>query len=173
MVRIGSLALIAMLACGAARAAVLDAETPDDLIPDAPGATIETQRGADGRLQIDIRGERFDGRRLIKRLLTDMRDAPSAPTGADFDLHIAVGTLAGHNGEELRHVDLRLVRRGGRIDDFALTGRTSGGAAVLGDVRGGGAGVRRALHRLAGPVGTPRLLINPFIETLWRFTPPP
>src|SRR5882672_6240166 len=138
MVRIGlpvrSLGFVAALVCATAHAAVLDAETPDYLVPDAPGAAIETHRDADGRLQIEIQGERFDGRRLIKRLLTDAREGPSNSIGADFVLHIAVEALVGFNGEKLDGVDLKLARRGGRIDDFALAGKTAGTAAVRGSV---------------------------------------
>jgi hypothetical protein len=132
--RVRSLALIAALACGGAHGAALDAETPDYLVPAAPTAAIETHRDADGRLHIDIQGERYDGQRLIKRLLTDMREGPPSPPGADFDLHVAVGVLAGFNGEELRGVDLRVAQRAGRIDDFALTGSTPGNAPVRGSV---------------------------------------
>jgi hypothetical protein len=149
MVRIGlpirSLALIAALACVSAHAATVDAETPDYLMPDAPGAAIETHRDADGRLQIEIQGERFDGRRLITRLLTDVREGPPSTPGADFDLHIAVATLAGFNGEQLRGVDLRLARRAGRIDDFALAGSTPGNAPVRGSA-GGSPNARHALY---------------------------
>jgi hypothetical protein len=82
---------------------------------------IETARSADGRLDIHMRGERFDGRRLIKRLLADLQDTPSNASGPDFDLHIEVATLEGFNGEPLHGVDMSLTRRAGRIDDFALT----------------------------------------------------
>ena len=150
--RVRSAVLLMALACGAARAASPDAETPDCLIPDAPSATIETHRDAAGRLQIEIKGERFDGRRLIGRLLADLRDGAPTSTNADFDLHIAVGTLAGHNGEELRDVDMRLARRAGRLDKFALTARTPGGTAVRGEVSGGGE-VWRALHLEADDAG--------------------
>jgi hypothetical protein len=150
--RVRSLALIGALACGAAQAAALDAATPDFLVPDPAGAAIETHLDADGSQQIDIQGERFDGRRLIKRLLTDLRDGPSTPPGADFDLHIAVATLAGFNGEELRGVDLRLARRAGRIDDFALTGNTPGGAAVRGSA-GSNPNARRSLFIEADDAG--------------------
>src|SRR5882672_7231157 len=85
-----SLALTAALACGAARAAAIDAETPDYLVPDTPAATIAADRDAEGRLQIHIGGERFDGRRLITRLLADLRDPASTAAGADFDLRIEV-----------------------------------------------------------------------------------
>jgi hypothetical protein len=156
MVRIGKparvLALVAVMACGTARAAAVDADTPDYLIPDAPGAVIETQRGADGRLHIEIRGERFDGRALIKRLLADVREGVSPPTAADFDLHIAVATLAGFHGEELRGVDLRLARRAGQIDDLALTGSTPARAAVRASALGD-PNARRALYLEADDAG--------------------
>src|SRR5206468_12135629 len=111
-------------------AAAVDAETPDYILPDASSAVIETHRDADGRLHIDIQGERYDGRRLIKRFLTDVREGPPSPTGADFDLHIAVGALAGFNGEELRDVDLRLARRAGRLVEFATHGSSHGDGPV-------------------------------------------
>jgi hypothetical protein len=121
-------------------------------VPDAPSAAIETHRDADGRLQIKIQGVRFDGRRLIERLMADARDGPSSPTGADFDLHIAVEALVGFNGEELHGVDLKLARRGGRIDDFALAGNTLGTAAVRGSM-GAGATARRSLFLQADDAG--------------------
>ena len=156
MVRIGlrvrALAFVAALACGAAHAAAVDAETPDYLVADASGATIETHRDADGRLQIEIRGERYDARRLIKRLLSDVRDGSSNTAGPDLDLHIAVEALAGFNGEELRGVDLRLGRRAGRIDDFALTGSTASNAPVRGSV-GSAAQARRSLFVEADDAG--------------------
>jgi hypothetical protein len=132
---IASLALAAALACGTARAAAPDPETPDYLVPDAPSAAIETHRATDGRLQIEIEGRHFDGRRLTKRVLAAIRHEPLA--GADFDLHIAVGALAGFNGEVLYDVDLRLAQRAGRIGGFALTGSTPDKSKVHGDVLNG------------------------------------
>ena len=149
---IASLALMVAVACSAAHAAAPDAETPDYLMPDAARAAVETHRDADGRLQIEITGERFDGRRLIKRLLTDVREGPSTLPGVDFDLHIAVATLAGFNGEELRGVDLRLARRAGRIEDFALTGSVPAGAAVRGSTRSI-PNARRTLYLTADDAG--------------------
>jgi hypothetical protein len=143
---------MATVACSTAHATAPDAATPEYLVPDGPGATIETHRDADGRLQIEIQGERFDGRRLIKRLLTDIREGPPTPPGADFDLHIAVTTLAGFNGEELRRADLRLARRAGRIDDFALTGSTPGNAPVRGSA-GASPNARHALYLTAEDAG--------------------
>jgi hypothetical protein len=148
---VASLALTAALACGAARAADPDPETPDYLMPDAPGAAIETHRAADGRLHIEIQGGHFDGRRLIKRMLAAIRQEPSTAADADFDLHIAVGALSGFNREVLYDVDMRLAQRAGRIDDFALTGRTLDKAVVQGDVRNAKV---RALFLSADDAGT-------------------
>jgi hypothetical protein len=149
---LASLALAAALVCGAAGAAPIDAETPDYLVPDSPAATIERQRGADGRLRIEIHGTHLDGRRLVERLLATIRQQSSAPADRDFDLHIAVGALAGFNREVLYDVDLRLTRRGGRIDDFALTGRTRDKAAVRGGVRDA-ANAHRTLYLEAHDAG--------------------
>jgi hypothetical protein len=119
---LASLALAVALACGPARATDLDDATPDYLVPDAPGVTVETLRSAEGRLQINIRGERFDGRRLIRHVLADLRDAPPTKSDSDdYDLSIAVATLGGFNDEELHPVVMRLSRRAGGIYDFRLT----------------------------------------------------
>jgi len=138
---VASLALVVALACGPAGAAQIDDATPDYLVPDAPGATIHTFRSAEGRLLVYIVGERFDGRRLIRHVLADLRDAPPAKSdGDDYDLAISVTTLTGFNDEELHDFAMRLARRAGGIHDFRLI--TTGGASVSGGVRDSADGKR-------------------------------
>jgi hypothetical protein len=140
-----SLALVLAAAYSPAGAATLDPETPDYLVPDGPSATIDTDRNAEGRLQIHIRGERFNGQRLIKKVMEQLSAALSSAQGGDFDLQIEVGTLDGFNGEALHGVDLSLARRAGRIGDFALNASGAGNVAIHGDVRVARDGTR-ALH---------------------------
>src|SRR5262249_29149300 len=105
-----AVALLAALAGAPTQAAPVDAETPAYLLPDGPGATIETTRSAAGRLEVHIRGERFDGRRLLAQVLAELSSGERL-AGPEFDLHVEVDTLAGFNGETLRDVDLVLQRR--------------------------------------------------------------
>ena len=70
-------------------------------------------------LRVVMRGEVIDGRGLVK---ASMGGAPrdQKPHGiADIDLDIKIGAVAGFNGEALRALDLRVVRRAGVVRSFA------------------------------------------------------
>ena len=53
----------------------------------------------------------------------------------DLDLDIKVGTVAGHNGETLRGLDLKLSRRDGRVRTFAITSKIGRDTPLNGDLR--------------------------------------
>jgi hypothetical protein len=100
---IALLELIVALAYGPAHAATADPETPDYLVPDSPAAAIETHRGADGRLQIQIQGTRFDGRRLIERMLAAIRQKPlKEPSTAAAPTSICISRSEGWPGSTAR-----------------------------------------------------------------------
>jgi hypothetical protein len=67
-------------------------------------------------------------------------DSKSKNVATDLDLDIKVGVVAGHNGEALRGLDLKLSRRAGQIRSFALTGRLGRDTPLIGDLRARGAG---------------------------------
>src|SRR5262249_59067698 len=50
-------------------------------------------------------------------------------------LDIKLGTVAGHNGETLRSLDLKLSRRSGRIRSFAMSSKIGRDTPLNGDLR--------------------------------------
>jgi hypothetical protein len=128
-----AIALVISLTSHPARAADVDPATPDYLRPLDARAAIETTRGPDGRLAVRIRGERFDGQRLVASLV-DEAWRGVADGNADFDLQMQVTTLGGFNDETLTNVDLAVSRRGGRMSGFALAARAASDAPVRGDL---------------------------------------
>ncbi|WP_245429158.1 DUF3971 domain-containing protein [Rhodoplanes elegans] len=112
-------------------------------LSDGDKATLKAERGADGLIKVTIRGDVFDGRGLVKSVMGGSSHDPKrqSPT-MDLDVDAKIGALAGFNGEALRAVDLKLVRRGGKIDAFNLSAKIGADAALIGDLRGrvGGGG---------------------------------
>ena len=53
----------------------------------------------------------------------------------DLDLDIKIGAVAGHNGEALRGLDLKLSRRAGRIRSFKLKAKIGRDTPLIGDLR--------------------------------------
>jgi hypothetical protein len=142
--RISILLLSTLLTASAARAAAIDPDTPDYLRPIDNRAAIETERDPDGRLTVLVHGQQFDGRRFIASLMREWwRGEPLA--GTDFDLHMEVAALGGHNGETLHNVDLVLARRGGRVTRFTLSADAGQNAPLRGALRTASGG-RRFFH---------------------------
>jgi hypothetical protein len=142
--RISILLLSTLLTAGTARAAAIDPDAPDYLRPVDNRAAIETERDPDRRLTVLVHGEQFDGRRLIASLMREWwRGEPVV--GADFDLHMEVAALGGHNGETLHGVDLVLARRGGRVSRFTLSADAGQNAPLRGALRTASDG-RRFIH---------------------------
>jgi hypothetical protein len=53
----------------------------------------------------------------------------------DLDLEVKVGTVAGHNGETLRGLDLKMSRRDGHIRNFAMASKIGRDTPFNGDLR--------------------------------------
>ena len=53
----------------------------------------------------------------------------------DLDLDVRLGTVAGHNGETLRGLDLKLSRRSGHIRSFVMTSKIGRDTPLNGDLR--------------------------------------
>lgn len=102
-------------------------------------ASLRAERMQDGTLKIVVRGDVFDGRSFIKSAVASTNSDKKQKIN-DFDLDLKLGVIAGHNGETMRGVDVKLVRRGGTIRTFSLHGKLGRDTAVLGDLRGRTAG---------------------------------
>jgi hypothetical protein len=79
----------------------------------------------------------LDGRPLIKSLMAGRQSDERSDKGKakDLDLDIKVGAIAGHHGEALRGLDLKLSRRGGAIRSFSLRAKLGRSATLFGDLR--------------------------------------
>ena len=102
---------------------------------DGDKATLKADRGTDGALRVVMRGDVFDGRSFVKSSMAGPADPKARSRQADVDLDIKLGVVAGHHGEALRSLDLRLSRRGGRIRAFALNAKIGRDTPLLGDMR--------------------------------------
>lgn len=103
-------------------------------------ASLRAERAPDGLLKVSMRGDVFDGRSFIKASVGGSGQDKNKQKIGDFELDLKFTAVAGHNGEAMRSVDLKLARRGGVIRNFTLAGKIGSNTQVLGDIRGRAAG---------------------------------
>ena len=114
---------------------IVSANFPVFSLSDGDKVTLKADRGNDGVLRVVMRGDVYDGRNFVKASLAGEGQNPSKQKQSDIDLDIKIGTVAGHNGETLRGLDLRLTRRGGHIRSFAMTSKIGRDTPLSGDLR--------------------------------------
>jgi len=113
---------------------VLSADFPVFALSDGDKATLKAERGSDGALRVIMRGEVYDGRNFVKSSLAG--HVPEAKRKQDdLDLDIKIGAVAGHNGETLRGLNLKLSRRKGHIRSFAMNAKVGRDTPLIGDMR--------------------------------------
>jgi len=96
--------------------------------------SFRADRATDGTIQVQMRGDVYDGRQFLKAALAN--DTPGArPKQFDLDLDVKLGAVAGNNGEALRGLDLKLSRRAGRIKTFNMRARIGRDAPLVGELR--------------------------------------
>jgi hypothetical protein len=117
---------------------IASAHFPVFAISDGDKVTLRADRGRDGVLRVVMRGDVYDGRRFIKSALAGNagdKGEKGKPKQPDLDLDLKIGAIAGHNGEVLRGVNLKLSRRGGTIRAFTLSAKIGRDASLIGDLR--------------------------------------
>ncbi|MDP2408816.1 MAG: hypothetical protein Q8M26_00850 [Pseudolabrys sp.] len=107
-------------------------------LSDGDKGSVKADRTSDGALRVTMRGDVYDGRNFIKASLAGggadkAKQKQAAST--DLELDVRIGTVAGHGGETLRGLDLKLSRRNGRIRSFSLASKIGRGTALNGDMR--------------------------------------
>jgi len=112
---------------------VVLANFPVFALSDGDKVSLKADRGPDGALRVAMRGDIYDGRNFVKSSLANTDKGKQKLE--DLDLEIKVGTVAGHNGETLRGLDLKLSRRDGRIRTFAMTSKIGRDTPLNGDLR--------------------------------------
>jgi len=99
--------------------------------------SLKAERGPDGVVKVNMRGDVFDGRGFVKSTISGREaDAKSKTRNIDFDLDLKLGAVAGFYGEALRSVDCKISRRNGTIRSFALTGKLGRDTPLTGELRG-------------------------------------
>lgn len=114
---------------------VISANFPVFALSDGDRVSLKADRSGDGVLHVSMRGDIYDGRNFVKSSLAGSSMDKSRQKQADIDLDVKVGTVAGHNGETLRGLDLRMSRRGGRIRGFHMTSKIGRDTPFNGDLR--------------------------------------
>lgn len=113
---------------------LLTANFPTFALSDGDKLSVKADRGDNGTLKVLMRGDVFDGRNFVKSSLAGTDDDPKSKQ-TDLDLDVRIGTMAGHNGETLRGLDLKLSRRGGQIRTFNLNAKIGRDTPLTGDLR--------------------------------------
>ncbi|MDO9413620.1 MAG: DUF3971 domain-containing protein [Pseudolabrys sp.] len=101
---------------------------------DGDKVSLKADRSGEGVLRVTMRGDVYDGRTFVKSALGGV-DEKGKPKQIDLDLDIKIGTVAGHHGETLRGLDLRVSRRNGRIRTFSLNSKIGRDTPFNGDIR--------------------------------------
>jgi hypothetical protein len=116
------------------------AAPPDALIEAVTAAgdrhsSVTTEHAPDGRRKLVIRGDAYDGRRLLEAIFAGLSANDAAGSPFDLDLDIRVAKLEGFNGEALRDVELTQSGRVGEITAFALAAKVGKDAGLTGEMR--------------------------------------
>lgn len=110
------------------------ANFPTFNLSDGDKASVRADRGDGGVLKVTMRGDVYDGRNFVKSSLAGADD-DAKEKQTDLDLDIKLGTVAGHNGETLRGLSLKLTRRGGHIRSFNMNAKIGRDTPLIGDLR--------------------------------------
>jgi hypothetical protein len=114
---------------------VSSANFPVFALSDGDKATLRADRAGDGTLRVAMRGDIYDGRNFVKSSMAGSSADKNKPKQTDLDLDVKLGTVAGHNGETLRGLDLKMSRRGGHIRSFAMASKIGRDTPLNGDLR--------------------------------------
>jgi hypothetical protein len=115
-------------------------------------SSVEVTHDSDGQTKVTVRGDQYDARPILKRIVAGLTTNDLKNPVLDIDLDIRVTTLTGFNGEALRDVALNLSGKNGSLLTFDLTAKIRG-AAISGDFRAIGHGSRRVLYVETGDAG--------------------
>ena len=114
---------------------IVSANFPVFALSDGDRVAVKADRAADGVLHVSMRGDIYDGRPFVKSSLVGSSADKSKQKQVDLDLEVKVGTVAGHNGETLRGLDLKMSRRGGHVRSFVMASKIGRDKPFNGDLR--------------------------------------
>ncbi len=114
---------------------IVSANFPVFALSDGDKVALKADRTNDGVLHVTMRGDVYDGTNFVKSSLAGSVTEKPKQRSTDLDLDIKLGTVVGHNGETLRGLDLKLMRRGGRIRNFGMNAKIGRDTPLSGDLR--------------------------------------
>ncbi len=118
---------------------IISANFPTFQLSDGDRASLKADRGPDGTLRATVRGDVINARGMLKRLSEgSVQTGPiegKAYKPRDLDLDMRVGAASGNNGEVIRQLDLRILRRNSEIRSFALLGKIGRDGSLVGELR--------------------------------------
>jgi hypothetical protein len=114
---------------------IASANFPTFSLSEGDKLTLKADRGSDNVLRVVMRGDVYDGRNFVKSSLAGANTDRSKGKPVDIDLDIKIGTVAGHNGETLRGLDLKLTRRNGTIRSLSMSSKIGRDTPLIGDLR--------------------------------------
>ncbi|MGE5164860.1 MAG: hypothetical protein ACM3IH_12680 [Sphingobacteriales bacterium] len=114
---------------------IISANFPVFALSDGDRVTLKADRSSEGILRVSMRGDIYDGRNFVKSSLAGSSTDKNKPKQTDLDLDVKVGTVAGHNGETLRGLDLKMSRRAGHIRTFVMASKIGRDTPFNGDLR--------------------------------------
>jgi hypothetical protein len=114
---------------------IVSANFPVFALSDGDRVALKAERASDGVMHVSMRGDIYDGRPFVKSSMAGSSTDKSRQKLVDMDLEVKVGTVAGHNGETLRGLDLKMSRRGGHIRSFAMASKIGRDTPFNGDLR--------------------------------------
>jgi hypothetical protein len=125
---------------------LIAAHFPVFALSDGDKTSLRADRAQDGTLRVALRGEVYDGRGFVKSIFGGQ--APEQKPKQKFndvDVDVRVGAIAGHNGEALRGVEMKMSRRAGQIRTFSFNSKIGRDTVLTGDLRGAARG-RQVLY---------------------------
>jgi hypothetical protein len=114
---------------------IVSANFPVFSLSEGDKVALKADRAKDGVLRVTMRGDVFDGTHFVKSSLAGAVPDKSKRKQTDIDIDIKLGTVIGHNGETLRGLDLKLIRRGGHFRSFAMNAKIGRDSPLNGDLR--------------------------------------
>jgi uncharacterized protein DUF3971 len=133
---------------------LISANFPVFHLSDGDKAALRADRAADGTLKVTVRGDVLDARAAMRSLTEGSPSAPGRPfKPRDLDLDMRLGAATGNNGEVVRQLEFRLLRKSGEVRSFALLGRIGRDASLVGELRTRDGGGKPVLYVTAGDAG--------------------
>ena len=115
---------------------LISANLPTFTLSEGDKVSLKADRASDGLLRVAMRGEVLDGRGFVKASLGGPAGEKKTHPLADLDIDVRLGAVIGFNGETIRGVELKMLRRAGVIKSLSLNGKLGIDSPILSDLRG-------------------------------------